>query len=136
MCWALKIHKWPTNIFMMPLPVRSEMPAMLGPNDPGEVHTVVFTVYCRTMCCTLYTLLYTIHYTTAWTLFREVTFVNVHHVQKSIFVIEVCLWYIGFVHCTLYCLLYNVLYTVHFTVYSTMCCTLYTLLYTLYCAVH
>ena len=27
----------------------------------------------------------------------EVTFVNVHHAQMFTFVIEVCLWYIGFV---------------------------------------
>ena len=29
--------------------------------------------------------------------FTEVTFVNVHHAQMPTFVIEVCLWYIGFV---------------------------------------
>ena len=29
--------------------------------------------------------------------FTEVTFVNVPHAQMSTFVIEVCLWYIGFV---------------------------------------
>ena len=29
--------------------------------------------------------------------FTEVTFVNVHHAQISTFVIEVYLWYIGFV---------------------------------------
>ena len=30
-------------------------------------------------------------------IYTEVTFVNVHHAQMSTFVIEVCLWYIGFV---------------------------------------
>ena len=29
--------------------------------------------------------------------FTEVTFVNVHHAQMSTFVIEVYIWYIGFV---------------------------------------
>ena len=38
---------------------------------------------------------YTLYHSLAT--FREVTFVNVHHAQMSTFVIEVCLWYIGFV---------------------------------------
>ena len=37
------------------------------------------------------------HYTAAWPFITEVTFENVHHVQIFSFVIEVCLWYIGFV---------------------------------------
>ena len=68
------------------------------------------------MQCTLHPTHYTLHtthytlHTTRYTLqtnhytqyqglaiFTEVTFVDVHHAQMSTFVIEVCLWYIGFV---------------------------------------
>ena len=51
------------------------------------------TILCQAQLRTLRPLLNITHYTN----FREVTFVNVHHAQISTFVIEVCLWYIGFV---------------------------------------
>ena len=41
--------------------------------------------------------LYTVHFYHGLTTFTDVTFVNVHHADMSTFVIEVCLWYIGFV---------------------------------------
>ena len=42
---------------------------------------------------------YSFHYTLyhGQAIYTEVTFVDFHHTQKSTFVIEVCLWYIGFV---------------------------------------
>ena len=42
------------------------------------------------MCSVYYTLYHGL------AIYTELTFVNVHHAQMSTFVIEVCLWYIGF----------------------------------------
>ena len=50
------------------------------------------SLYCISQIAALY---FTSYHGLA--IYAEVTFLNVHHEQMSTFVIQVCLWYIGFV---------------------------------------